>query len=210
MANSLEVQGLEIRDQGSGTGDRRSSLTNQHTPPLDTESKLAVSSQAGNNSLADGVSLNMKSVGFPDQLLQTASAPIAGLFLVLTMVIGANPTPPARGVRVELLREGPSDCGDGRPVVIHWGPDGQVWLNEEGVGAQRAPQIVAEIMTSRAEKAVFLLPGKEASVQEVADLAARLHSAVDGLRIGVVTSRQRESITQVYNGMTYVPIGCMM
>jgi biopolymer transport protein ExbD len=151
----------------------------------------------------------MKNTWFPEQLLQMATAPIAGLFLVLTMVIVANPRPPACGVPFDLLREGSSDCGDGRPVVIHWGPDGQVWLNEDGIGVQRAPQIVAEIMASRAEKAVFLLPGTEASVQEVADLAARLHSTVDGLRIGVVTNRQRESITQVYKGMTYVPIGCL-
>ena len=150
----------------------------------------------------------MVTPGFPEKLLQGLAAPLAGLFLVLAL-FAAAPGPAARGVRVELLRQGPSECGDTRPVVIHFEEGGSVWINEENVGARRAPQAVSEIMATRAERAVFLLPGKETSVQEVTSLADSLHSAVADLRIGVVTNRQLESTEREESGMKYVPIDCM-
>jgi hypothetical protein len=69
-------------------------------------------------------------------------------------------------------------------------------------------------MANRAERAVFLLPGKEASVQQVADLADQLHSAVAALHIGVVTYSQqelleRESMERKGDAIKYVPIECM-
>ena len=153
--------------------------------------------------------------GFPEKLLQGLAAPFCALFLVLVL-FAAAPGPPARGVRLEVLRlrEAPFDCGDGRPVVVHFEEGGSVWINEENVGARRAPQAVAEIMANRAERVVFLLPGKEASVQDVSSLVDRLHSAVEDLNIGVVTYSQREllerdSMGQGGNGMKYVPIECM-
>jgi biopolymer transport protein ExbD len=150
-----------------------------------------------------------------EQALQTLAAPLAGLFLVIAL-IAAAPGPPASGVRLDLLRlrEAPFDCGDGRPVVIHFEGGGSVWINEENVGAKRTPQAVADIMANRAERAVFLLPGKEASVQQVADLADQLHSAVAALHIGVVTYSQqelleRESMERKGDAIKYVPIECM-
>jgi len=152
---------------------------------------------------------------FPEKLLQGLAAPFCGLFLVLAL-FAAAPVPPAKGVRFELLRlrEAPFVCGDGRPVVVHFEKGGAVWINEENVGAQRTPRAVAEIMTNRAERVVFLLPGKDSSVQDVSSLVDRLNSAVSDLNIGVVTDSQREllerdSVRQNGNGMKYVPIECM-
>jgi len=64
-------------------------------------------------------------------------------------------------------------------------------------------------MADRAERVIFLIPGKNSSVQDVAELAARLNSSVDDLQIGLVTNRQVKSMTRTDNGITWVPIECM-
>jgi biopolymer transport protein ExbD len=142
-------------------------------------------------------------------MLQGILAAAASLFLILTACV-AGLKPPAHGVRLLLPREPKSfECGDARTEVIHWGDDGSVWLNEENVGASRAPARVAEVMADRAERVIFLIPGKNSSVQDVAELAARLNSSVDDLQIGLVTNRQVKSMTRTDNGITWVPIECM-
>jgi biopolymer transport protein ExbD len=143
-------------------------------------------------------------------MLQATGAAIAGLFLILALYLAADTKPPAHGVRLILLSEPTSaDCGDSRDILLHWGEDGEVWVNEDRVGTSQAPAEVARIMETRAEKVVFLLPDENISVQDVADLTARLNASVDDLHIGLVTNRQVKSMTRTEHGFTWTPIGCM-
>jgi biopolymer transport protein ExbD len=147
---------------------------------------------------------------FIQLMLQAQAGAVTGLFLILGLCAAVFSISGAHGVSL-LLPSAPlsSDCGDSRDVVIHWKDDGSVWLNEENVGAVRAPARVAEIMQNRAERVVFLIPGKGESVQDVASLAARLNNSVDDLHIGLVTNRQIEEMTRTDHGITWDPIGCM-
>ncbi len=147
---------------------------------------------------------------FSAQMLQALGASIAGLFLILALYVAANLKTPARGVLLILPKEPTSsDCGDSRTEVIHWGVDGAVWLNEEEVGAERMPDRVAEIMANRAERVLFVVPGKYASVEEVVDLIARINASVDDLHVGMVTNKQITAMTRTDHGVTWIPIDCM-
>ena len=147
---------------------------------------------------------------FSEWMLQALAAPLAGLFLLLCLCSAAFKPTPASGVRLILPREPTSTyCGDGRDEGIHCGNDDSIWLNEEKVGAANAPKRVAQVMENRAERALFLIPGESASVQEVADLATRLNASVDDPRIGLVTNKQVKSMTRRDHGITWIPIGCM-
>lgn len=171
---------------------------------------LPCSQRLGNILRPSGVSKDMNPGKFAQLMLQAQAAALAGLFLILVLCAAVDSKPGARGVSL-LLPSAPvsHDCGDARTVVIHWKEDGSVWLNEENVGAVRAPARVAEVMENRAERVVFLIPGKGQSVQDVTSLVARLNNSVDDLHIGLVTNRQIEAMTRTEHGMTWVPIGCM-
>jgi biopolymer transport protein ExbD len=132
------------------------------------------------------------------------------VLLVLALWTSAQ-APPSRGDRLLLLRVPESQCsfGDGRPIVVHFEKGGAVWINEENVGALKAPERIAEIMSTRAERAVFLLPGREATVQEVANIADQLHSKVQDLHIGIVTNSQRETMKRKVGEIDHFPIECL-
>jgi len=177
---------------------------------LDTKLISLVPKILGNIPWLVGVSKSMAPNRLSEWMLQSMGASIAGLFLILALYLAADLKPPAQGVWLILPRESKSpECGDGRTEVIHWGHDGQVWINEERVGVARAPAKVAEIMENRAEKVIFLIPSANISVQDVADLAARVNASVDDLHIGMVTNQQMKSLTRTDHGMTWTPIDCM-
>jgi hypothetical protein len=64
-------------------------------------------------------------------------------------------------------------------------------------------------MADRPERAVFLLPGQDASVREVADLVTRLNNAVSGLFIGVVTYTQQNDADWPNRPFGNAVVGCM-
>ncbi|MGB8260042.1 MAG: hypothetical protein WCE75_06815 [Terracidiphilus sp.] len=146
-----------------------------------------------------------------DSLLRMVAAPFAALFLVLALGALAPRQPAQEGVRLDLLREGPepSDCGVDRLIVVHTKPDGSVWLNEE----QYQPDVLAarmvDIEQGRKYKGAYFFPDDSASIQQVAELAARMQAAVPGLHLAILTPQQREKEVPGPFGPAPVRIGCM-
>jgi biopolymer transport protein ExbD len=117
---------------------------------------------------------------------------------------------PSQGIQLLLLREpSSSNCGDGRPIVLHNEPDGSWWINQDKLRPAKIPEAVAQIMESRAERAVYLIPREKSSMQEIAGLTANLEAATPDLHIGIVTHNQIQSMTRHDHGLQWVPITCM-
>ena len=163
----------------------------------------------GNCCLRHGVSLNMPVSKVSENLLQGAAAPFAGLFLVAALFSAALRLPVRRSPsqiappssRTGHVRRRPTRCDSFRTRrggVAH-----------KNIGAQRTPAAVTEIMADRPERAVFLLPGQDASVREVADLVTRLNNAVSGLFIGVVTYTQQNDADWPNRPFGNAVVGCM-
>ena len=145
-----------------------------------------------------------------DSLLAMMAAPFSALFLVLAVCAFA-PRQPAEGTHLILLsaRPCPPCCVDGREEIVHWGPGQEVWINEERVGAEKAPARIAELMENRAERAIYLMPDREVPYQEVTELASRLQASVDGLYIGLVTRREMKKTESTINGETHYDLECL-
>jgi hypothetical protein len=144
-----------------------------------------------------------------ENALQAISAPLAGLFLTLTLCVAGLSAAPSQGVWMELLQEPETtECGDGRPVVLH--AESGIWkLNEDEIRMAQVPATVADIMASRAERGVFFIPPRDSTVQEVLSLAANMEAQTENLHIGLVTHRQIQSMTREEYGFRYVPVACM-
>ncbi len=145
---------------------------------------------------------------FLEQMLNALAAPLAGIFLLLSVCL-ALPRAQTGGVWFELLREGSHECGDTRTEVVHWEEDGSVWINEEKLSTKELPTVVESIMRTRAERVVHVLSGQNTRVQQVAELTNRMSSNVPDLHLGILTHRQLRSMAYDAYGMHFVPVGCM-
>lgn len=141
--------------------------------------------------------------------IESIAAPFAGLLLILILVLLAL-RQQEYGVRIVLLHLPTKDyqCGDGRPVVVHWGVNHALWINNANVGEANAPYEVRRIMESRAERILIVIPPEDSPVQDVMESLNRLQNAIDDLHVGLITNSQYRASFVIENGFRYSTIGC--
>lgn len=129
----------------------------------------------------------------PDQLIQYTAAPLASIFLILSLCAFRLRQAPSTGERLILTRV-VSNCGDGREIFFRLGEDQVVDVNGVPMPTLQAISYVGEILKTRAEKAIYFSAAANTSLAEVETVMARLRTDTPDVFIFAVTSEELSSL----------------
>jgi biopolymer transport protein ExbD len=134
-----------------------------------------------------------------NRLRALVAAPMASLFLILTLCAFLLQRPGAVGMHVPLpkVRTVPYDDCEGvdRWVVVLLHKDGSYWINETQVPADELRSKLGEIYENRKYKLIYMFSDPDVSYGEFANFYSIVESSTTELRIGLRT-RQLEAQLQ--------------
>jgi len=126
-----------------------------------------------------------------DQLRAMLAAPVASLFLVLLLCAMVVSRPAATGFFVPVIRlhhnpNEPTDC-DGLAELIRLTADERIWINGEAVQRDRLSSRIAEIMSNRAERIVYVVVDSRSSYGQFASFLDAVAGSTPELHTVVVS-----------------------
>jgi hypothetical protein len=138
--------------------------------------------------------------------------PLASLFLILLGCILATQRPVPMGVRMPLLRLRQSrqdiSC-DGRWVFVELLEHGKAKVNSEPAPTENLSAIVGQLMESRAERVVYLVPSRGISFSWFVETLNALQESAPGTHVGVLSGTVRDQYEGPSTGSilqrTYLP-----
>jgi biopolymer transport protein ExbD len=146
------------------------------------------------------------------------AAPLAGLFLLLTLCAFVLQRPGSAGMHLPItqVRAVPYDDCEGvdRDIVVLLHKDGSYWLNEEQVSSSELGLILGEIYEYRRYKLIYMFVDPDVSYGEFARFYGKVASSTPGLRIGLRTRQMEAEFQQCPQGSscslewtdhTYIP-----
>lgn len=125
----------------------------------------------------------------PAQLTQMIAAPLASIFLILSLCAFHLQRAQSAGERL-ILTKVVFDCGDGRPMFFRLGEDQIVEVNSAPMPTLVATSNIAESMKNRAEKVVYFSAAANVSIGNVETVLAKLRRDTPDMFIFAVTSRE--------------------
>lgn len=142
---------------------------------------------------------------------QSIYAAVASLLLILFLCAFAM-RQPSHGVAVELLHQDMSLCAQNAPlgIKLYLESDGKVSLNRyREIERRNLRNEILDIYGNRSKRYIYLIPDGDLSVQEIAAVAAELHTLFSDMRIGVVTRQQWVEFTY-YKSDFHTPAGTLL
>jgi len=134
--------------------------------------------------------------------MQWIAAPLASVFLILGLCSFAIRLPASVGVRIPVMRLPHLSPGEWREfecariLLVQLQGNGSLMLNQDPISFDALAPTLAEIMSNRAEPAVYLMVDPNVSYAQFSAVLDRIHGSVSGLHIAVVTrGLRRESGT---------------
>ena len=126
-----------------------------------------------------------------NRLRALIAAPVASLFLILTLCTFAVQRPRSVGIRIPMIRlhRNPlesTDCG-GRAEFIRLTKDGRTWINEIEVPANRIATAVSVLMENRAERVVYVVVDSDLSYGQFAEFLGKIKDATTDLHVVVIS-----------------------
>ncbi|MDQ1388580.1 MAG: hypothetical protein QOF56_2034 [Acidobacteriaceae bacterium] len=121
--------------------------------------------------------------------------PLASLFLILLGCVFAIQRPASMGVRMPLLRlrQPRQDIScDGRWVFVELLEDGKAKVNSEPAPTENLSAIVGQLMESRAERVVYLVPSRGISFYRFVETLNALQESAPGTHVGVLSGTVRD------------------
>jgi len=133
----------------------------------------------------------------PNKWRMLLAAPVASLLLILLVWAFVVRGPVSEGFRVPVIQlhhspNEPTDCG-GRAEFVRLTKDGRTWINSDEIPANAIRAEVAELMTNRAERAVYIEVDSELTYGQFAQFADRVEGATDDLHIVLVSGDARRA-----------------
>jgi hypothetical protein len=142
-----------------------------------------------------GVHTDMK----PAQLMQMIAAPMASLFLTLSLCVAGIGSRTPAGIRFPLLRMRASHsglCGDDRVVVVSLRQGGDLKINQNRITWDALAPTIARIMQYRAERVIYVLPYSEISYTEFANLMDKVAGSTTDLHIALLSGNLRRTMKE--------------
>ena len=126
-----------------------------------------------------------------DRLRTLLAAPLASLFLILSLSAFGGRTPPSYGFLIPVIQlhhepQEPTDCG-GRSEFIRLTKDGKTWINEDEFPPAQIAPAIASMMESRAERVVYVVVDSELSYWQFAGFLDQIQGATSDLHVVLVS-----------------------
>jgi biopolymer transport protein ExbD len=131
----------------------------------------------------------------PDRLRVLLAAPLASLFLVLSLCAFVVERPVSTGIDIPMIRihRDPNralDCGS-RAIFMRLTADGKSWMNETEIPTNQIESTIAAKMENRAEKIVYVFVDSELSYGQFMWFTNKLSRAVPSLHLLVISGEVR-------------------
>lgn len=126
------------------------------------------------------------------QIIELSAAPVASLFLLLTILPAAFP-PSSGGVdlwlpqRAASWRQAFDECGDDRLIYLQLLPDGRSQINETPVRQAELQNLLTRIYETRNEEFLYFSGDARLSVAEVASVVGEAQGRLPRLRLIPIT-----------------------
>lgn len=126
-----------------------------------------------------------------NRLRSLLAAPMASLFLMLSLCVFVVQRPGSTGTRIPMIRLHhdplePTDCG-GRTEFVRLTKDGKTWINEAEITPDRLAATVSYLMENRAERVVYVVVDSDLTYGQFAEFLATVENATTDLRVVVVS-----------------------
>ena len=157
----------------------------------------------GNESRVDGVCRYMG----PDRLRLLLAAPVASLFLVLSLCAFLLQRSSSVGMGVPLPKvrlDYVSDCNylSDRSIVVQLRRDGSTWINETRESSEELGATLTKIYDYRAERTIYMISDPDVSFGEFANFYNAVDSSTSGLHIVLRTRTFDEELNQCPEGIS--------
>ena len=133
---------------------------------------------------------------------------LASLLLLLTPCIFSVQSPPSMGIKIPLLKlhhhNDQMTC-DGRWEFVQLLDDGTTKINEEQIREEDLAPLVSNIMESRAERVVYVVPSPGIPYSRFVETLSTLRKATPDLHIGVLSGKVRDAYMQPGLDRHYLP-----
>lgn len=141
--------------------------------------------------------------------LRSQLAPsLAALFVLLTLCIFAVQSPPSTGFKFPLLRlhhhKDQISC-DGQWEFVQLLDDGTTKINEKRIREEDLPSLVNNIMESRAERVIYVVPSPGIPYSRFVETLSTLRKTVPDLHIGVLSGEVRDAYMKPSLQRSYLP-----
>jgi hypothetical protein len=142
------------------------------------------------------------------RLRSLLAAPLAAQFILLTLCIFSVQSPPSTGIKIPVLKlRHHSDhltC-DGRWEFVQLLDDGTTKINERKIPEEDLASLVGNIMASRAERVIYVVPSPGIPYSRFVATLGSLKKTVPDLHIGVLSGEVRNAYMQPGLPRLYLP-----
>jgi biopolymer transport protein ExbD len=133
---------------------------------------------------------------------------LATLFVLLTLCIFAVQSTPSTGIKIPILRlhhhKDQLTC-DGRWEFVQLLDDGTTKINEEQIREEDLASLVNNIMESRAERLIYMVPSPAIPYSRFVGTLSTLRKTVPDLHIGVLSGEVRDAYMKPGLHRLYLP-----
>jgi biopolymer transport protein ExbD len=136
------------------------------------------------------------------QIAELASAPLASLFVLLSLCAFVSRRKAAVGFNVPVLRlrqRHPGkwvDCGETRTIVISLNGNGELHINQDQTTWENLTPTITKIMEHNNEPSVYVLADANVPYAQFTRLMDKIYSSTEGLQVGLISGElSRGSIT---------------
>lgn len=141
--------------------------------------------------------------------LKSLLAPaLAALFILLTLRIFSVQSSPSVGIEIPLLalhhHKDQLTC-DGRWEFVQLLDDGTTKINEEQIREKDLSLLVRNIMESRAERVIYVVPSPGIPYSRFVETLSTLRKSARDLHIGVLSGKTRDTYMQPSLDRRYLP-----
>ena len=133
----------------------------------------------------------------PSRLRLWLAAPMASLFLVLSLCAFVVQRPYSSGILVPMMRErtAPVYWCDFHGFTIRMLPDGQVLAVDTEIPPDRLVPLIAEVMEYRSDRTVYVIADQGVSYGRVAGLLDKISHADPKIQIALVARQAQVEMT---------------
>lgn len=145
----------------------------------------------------------------PAQLMQIIAAPMASIFLILSLCAFRATPSPAAGEYVYLTyafqsASGFNDCLDDHRLVFRVHSDRSLSINTNVVPIQNLAEITHLILKNQANPEVWLRVDTQVTVKEVASTLDTIHANSPRANVFLVTEHEMDEYSRSTHGFEYI------
>lgn len=131
-----------------------------------------------------------------NRLRALVAAPVASVFLVLSLCAFVIQTPRSTGFRIPMPRiqrhANWRECEDDMPIIVLVHKDGNIFIRQTQESPRDLAPTIASIMANReSERVVYVMPDPDVPFSLLANTYEKISNSTTNIRIFLVTERMR-------------------